>query len=144
MASVKPNIKSQAALVATLVATAVVAAAGTGCGPVRYASQVTSRATAEIAGAETARADDAAPYEITKARAYLHKAREEAGESRWERALDYGRKAEDAARDARRKAGDDASPPAVTPAGGKGRDPFDDSPDDEAPAVPAGKKGVDQ
>jgi hypothetical protein len=113
----------------------VAAVSGAACGPVRYASQVTSRADGEIEAADSAQALAAAPYEITIAKEYLHKAREEAGESRWERALDYGQKAERFALEAQAKAGTGAASgvgagvprgPAV---------PVDDG--DDEPVVPA-------
>ena len=72
-----------------------------GCGPVEYLSQVSSRAAAALAQAERAEAPRLAPYEYTQAREYLHKAREEAGQSSFENAAAYGRRAEEMAGKAR-------------------------------------------
>ena len=84
----------------------VVVAFATGCGPVQYVSQVTQRASMEVAAAKSANADKLAPYEYTTAELYLHKAREEAGYSDYQAAIRFGKKAELMARKARRLAGD--------------------------------------
>lgn len=92
------------------------------CGPVQYISQVTSRASTELAAAKSAGAQKYAPYEYTTAELYLHKAREEAGSSDYQAAIRFGKKSEIMARKARRLAiestseppeeGDEAAPPA--------------------------------
>jgi hypothetical protein len=81
-------------------------AVGTACGPVQYVSQVTQRASTELAAARSANADKLAPYEFTTAELYLHKAREEAGYSDYQAAIRFGKKAELMARKARRIATD--------------------------------------
>jgi hypothetical protein len=73
----------------------------TGCGPVEYLSQVSSRAATALAQAERAEADRYAPFEYVKAREYYTKAREEAGESSFQSAVLYGRLAEELANQAR-------------------------------------------
>ena len=67
---------------------------GLGCGPFQYFGQVSGNATLALARAERESAAKLAPYEYTKARAYLRKSREEASESSFETAIDYGRRAE--------------------------------------------------
>lgn len=86
------------------------------CGPIRYASQVTARASQEVEAAEGAHAIEVAPYELTMSQEYLHKAREEAGESRWERALDYGAKSEQFGKAAQAKTVDPSAVPPAAPA----------------------------
>jgi hypothetical protein len=68
-------------------------ALGAGCGPIEYISTVTFDASHAVAEARAAHADRYAPYEFTAAGEYLHKARELVGYSRYEEAIDYGRKA---------------------------------------------------
>lgn len=72
-----------------------------GCGPIEYVNQVSSKAASAVAAAKAVRADRHAPYEYTAAEEYLHKAREEAGHSAFQVAIDYGRKAEELADKAR-------------------------------------------
>src|SRR4029077_4384141 len=72
-----------------------------GCGPVEYISQVGNKAASAVSAAKLAQADRYAPYEYTAAEEYLHKAREEAGYSEYQDAIDYGKKAEDLANRAR-------------------------------------------
>jgi hypothetical protein len=72
-----------------------------GCGPVEYLSQVSSRAAKALAQAERAEADRLAPYEYTKAVEYYRKAREEAGEGSFQVAIEYGRRSEELANQAR-------------------------------------------
>src|SRR4051794_40066215 len=64
-----------------------------GCGPVQYVSQVTLQATRAVRNARDARAPELAPYEYTFAAESLHKARELAGQSRWQESLRFGRDA---------------------------------------------------
>lgn len=80
---------------AALVGWAVLACIG--CGPVEYLNQVSGRAAAALAQAKRLGADTHAPYEYTAAAAYLHKAREEAGHSSYQVAIEYGRRAEELA-----------------------------------------------
>jgi hypothetical protein len=72
-----------------------------GCGPVEYLNQVTRRAATAQAAAEKVDAEKLAPYEYWTAKEYLHKARELAGYARYQVAIAYGRKAEEAALKAR-------------------------------------------
>ena len=110
-------------------------AAGAGCGPVQYVSQVTQRAAMEVAAAKSANADKLAPYEYTTATLYLHKAREEAGYSDYQAAIRFGKKAEIMARKARRLAGDSQAPTS-----GDDAAPIDPS----ASPSPAGEKDKDK
>jgi hypothetical protein len=110
-------------------------AAFAGCGPVQYVSQVTQRASTELAAARSANADKLAPYEFTTAELYLHKAREEAGYSDYQAAIRFGKKAELMARKARRLASDSQAPPTSDDAG----EPIDPSatPGEASPPPPA-------
>ena len=72
-----------------------------GCGPVEYISQVGNKAASAVSAAKLAQADRYAPYEYTAAEEYLHKAREEAGYSEYQDAIEYGKRAEDLANRAR-------------------------------------------
>jgi hypothetical protein len=80
---------------------ALVASVLPACGPVEYLGQVSSRAANALAQAERADAEHLAPYEYTQAREYLRKAREEAGQSSFENAANYGRRCEEMAGKAR-------------------------------------------
>lgn len=100
------------------------------CGPVQYVSQVTRRASAEVAAARAAGADShkGSIYHYTLAVEYLHKAREEAGYADYQAAIRFGKKAETHAKKARDLAqtqaddeptGDDAPvDPSETPVSG--------------------------
>ncbi len=72
-----------------------------GCGPVEYLNQVSSRAASAMLLAQRDGADRLAPYEYTKANEYYHKAREQAGHSSYQTAIEYGRKCEELATRAR-------------------------------------------
>jgi len=74
-----------------------------GCGPIQSTGALID-AEVEIEAARSAGAPTAAPYEFTAAEAYLHKAREVAGYSRYEDATTYASKARDIAIDAKKKA----------------------------------------
>ena len=80
------------------------------CGPVEYISQVSRRATSEVAAARAVGAPKLAPYEYTKAQAYLSKAREEAGYSDYQAAIRFGRKATELALEAQRVAAKNERP----------------------------------
>jgi hypothetical protein len=71
------------------------------CGPVEYMRRVSGGASAALASAEADAAAVHARYEYTKAVEYLRKAREEAGESSFAWAIEYGRRAEELATRAR-------------------------------------------
>ncbi len=62
------------------------------CGPVQSTSHLLD-AEVMIEAARTAQADKFAPYEWTSANLYIHKAREEAGYSDFEQAVDFAQKA---------------------------------------------------
>jgi hypothetical protein len=79
----------------------LLAVAAGACGPVEYLNQVTRRAATAFAAAQKVDAERLAPYEYYTAKEFLHKSREVAGYSRYQLALDYGRRAEEAALKAR-------------------------------------------
>lgn len=85
------------------------AAAAAGCGPIEYLSQVADRAASAVAAARQAQADRYAPYELTAAEAYLHKAREEGAYAQYQDAIEFGRKSEQMANRARAMAVERAS-----------------------------------
>jgi hypothetical protein len=68
-----------------------------GCGPVEFVSQVGRRAPAALEEARRHGAETLAPYEWTAAEEYLREARVEATRSSYQRALEYGRRAEELA-----------------------------------------------
>jgi hypothetical protein len=72
-----------------------------GCGPVEYISQVSSKAASAVSAARLAQAERYAPFEYTTAEEYLRKAREEGGYAEYQDAIEFGRKAEDFANRAR-------------------------------------------
>ena len=85
-----------------LAASALWGALAMGCGPVESTSikwQVESR----LARAEKLGGDRYAPYEMTAARLYLHKGKEEAGYADFEAAIDYLHKARLLAKQAEEK-----------------------------------------
>jgi hypothetical protein len=82
-------------------AAALALSAAAGCGPIEYISQVTNRAASAVDAAKLAQADRYAPYEYTAAQEYLHKAREEAGYSEYQVAIEFGRRSEELADRAR-------------------------------------------
>jgi len=84
-----------------LAAVAACAALLAGCGPIEYINQVTNKASSAVAAAKAADAEKYAPYEMTAAQEYLHKAREEAGYAEYQDAIEYGRKSEELANRAR-------------------------------------------
>jgi hypothetical protein len=92
-----------------------------GCGPVEYLNQVTRRAATAQAAAEKVDAEKLAPYEYWTGKEFLHKARELAGYARFQLAIEYGRKAEEAALKARaislEKKGQRATPEPTSPTG---------------------------
>jgi hypothetical protein len=68
-----------------------------GCGPVEYLGQVGTRAPAALAEAQKRGAERLAPYEFTAASEYLHEARFVAGHAAYQRAIAYGKRAEELA-----------------------------------------------
>jgi hypothetical protein len=81
-------------------ALAALLAAAAGCGPYHYVNDVTRTASADVAAAREAQADQYAPYWFTLAVEYLSKAREEAAQADFQTANRLGRKASEAARKA--------------------------------------------
>ncbi len=71
------------------------------CGPVTYINQVPRKAQAELEAAEAVNAAERAPYYYTLAVHYLRRARQEAARADYGAANRFGRKAENAARQAR-------------------------------------------
>jgi hypothetical protein len=67
------------------------------CGPVDYLSQVGRRAPLALAEARRFGAEEQAPYEVTAAEEYLREARVQASRSSYQRAIEYGRRAEELA-----------------------------------------------
>ncbi len=87
-----------------------------GCGPVEYLNQVSGKASGAVAAAKQENAERFAPYEYTAAVEYLQKAREEGGYAEYERAIAYGRHAEELAIRARAIARErGAARPGVSP-----------------------------
>ncbi len=85
------------------------------CGPVQYVAQVTQDASREVAAARSSQADKYAPYEMTMAEEYLHKARELAGYAKYQDAIRFGKKAELMAKTAREICMKEIAKPGDTP-----------------------------
>ena len=66
-----------------------------GCGPVLYLKEVSTRAAAALSQAKVDGAQQYAPYEFTKANLYYEKAREDAGRSHFQDAIDWGKRSQD-------------------------------------------------
>ena len=66
-----------------------------GCGPVVYLKEVSTRTAAALNQAKAEGADKQAPYEYTKAALYFEKAREDAGRAHFQDAIDWGRRSQD-------------------------------------------------
>lgn len=75
-----------------------------GCGPFGYISKVSRKTVAAVQKAEEAQAQTYAPYEYWAAKAYLERARVMMSYSEYERAFDYGSRAQQLAEAATRKA----------------------------------------
>lgn len=105
---------------------AVLACELSGCGPVRYVSDVGRAATA-VEEARAVQADKYAPYWWTRATEYLHKAREVAAYADYQGASRFGRIAAEAATRAAADARIAAKDPSKRPL---------DLPPDVAPAKP--------
>ncbi len=95
---------------------AACAALVTGCGPIEYINQVGNKAASAVSAAKAADAERWAPYELTAAEEYLHKAREEAGHAEYQDAIDYGKKSEELANRARAIAVSRSGPASAAPA----------------------------
>jgi hypothetical protein len=66
-----------------------------GCGPVLYLREVSTRAAAALARARADGAEQYAPYELVKATLYYDKAREDAGHADYQHAIEWGRRSQD-------------------------------------------------
>ena len=66
-----------------------------GCGPVVYQKEVSTRTAAALCQAKADGAEKHAPYEYTKAGLYYEKAREDAGRAHFQDAIDWGRRSQD-------------------------------------------------
>jgi hypothetical protein len=66
-----------------------------GCGPVMYLREVSTRAAASLEQARADGADKDSPYEYTKASLYYEKAREDAGHADYQNAVEWGRRSQD-------------------------------------------------
>lgn len=73
------------------------------CGPIQSGT-VLVEATAEVAAARAAQADELSPFEFEAAEAYLHKAREEQSYADYEVSVGFAEKSRDCARVARMRA----------------------------------------
>ena len=71
-----------------------------GCGPIEYIAAVPMDAAGAYGEARHVNGEKFAPYEMTTAREYLHKARELAGFARFQSAVKFGQMAGDSARKA--------------------------------------------
>jgi hypothetical protein len=81
---------------------ACVLLAAAGCGPIEYIHNVPFRAAGAVGEAKHLNADKYAPYEITAAREYLHKARELGGYARFHSSVSFAEKATKLAGEAKR------------------------------------------
>ncbi len=75
----------------------VVVTAAVACGPIEYVNDVTRGASSRVERAKAADADKYAPYYWTRAKEYLHKARERAAYADYQGANRFGRLASEAA-----------------------------------------------
>lgn len=89
----------------------------TGCGPVIYLKEVSSRTAAALNQAKADGASQYAPYELAKAELYYEKARSDAGRAYFQDAIDWGKRSQDCssrasalAKSAQAKHGDEAHP----------------------------------
>lgn len=75
-----------------------------GCGPLGYIRTVAKDATAAVAHARAAGAEELAPYEYWSAVTYLEQSKTLMAYSEYERSFDYGIRAQQLAEEAARKA----------------------------------------
>lgn len=75
-----------------------------GCGPFGYLKKVAKEASRAVADAESAGAEENAPYEYWGAVSYLEQAKILMGYSEYERSFDYGERAKQLAEEAKDKA----------------------------------------
>jgi hypothetical protein len=87
-----------------------------GCGPVLYLKEVSTRAAAALSQAKADGAEQYAPYEFTKAKLYYDQARTDAGRSRFESAIDWGKRSQDCSRRASALAREAQAQPGGQPA----------------------------
>lgn len=85
-----------------------------GCGPFSYIIHVPAGAAGDISAAKQVQADKYAPYEMTAAEEYIHKARMLAGYARFQSSVNFAKKAEENARKAKQIALDKAALPGST------------------------------
>ncbi|MCX5744683.1 MAG: DUF4398 domain-containing protein [Proteobacteria bacterium] len=90
----------------------------TACGPATYISEVTRGASTSIDRARSLQADRYAPYYYTRAKEYLHAAREDAGRADFQGANRFGKLA--------REAADKASEDAIAAAADPSKRPLED------------------
>lgn len=95
----RSSCRTRLSLVALLVT-----ASGAGCGPIGYIGKVAKGATAAVAEAKAAGAEELAPYEYWSAVTYLNQAKTLMAYSEYERSFDYGARAQQWAAEATRKA----------------------------------------
>jgi hypothetical protein len=69
-----------------------------GCGPVVYLREVSTRTAAALNQAKAYGAEKHAPYEFTKADLYYEKARQDAGRAHFQDAIEWGRRSQDCSR----------------------------------------------
>lgn len=89
------------AVVASLLAMSLLS---TGCGPFGYLKKVANDASRAVAEAESAGAEQYAPYEYWGAVAYLEQAKVLMGYSEYERSFDFGERSKQLANEAKIKA----------------------------------------
>ena len=76
-------------------ALALVSVLLSGCGPVVYLREVSTRAAASLDEAKADGADKYSPYEFAKASLYYDKARADAGHADYQHAIEWGRRSQD-------------------------------------------------
>ena len=120
----------------TMRAMVVLALALGACGPIAYVNDVTRKASSSVDQARAAEADKYAPYYWTRAKEYLHKARERAAYADYQGANRFGRLATEAAQLAEQTAIEAKKDPSKRPLElDKVPAPVRD--DDDAPIAPA-------
>ena len=70
------------------------------CGPIEYIATIPLEASGAVGEAKHMKADKYAPYEVTAATEYLHKARELGGFARFHDSMNFGQKATKLAKEA--------------------------------------------
>lgn len=119
-----------------LFALATVGGLGAACGPAQYISEVGNRAATAVADARAVHAMDFAPYEMTCAEQYLKQAREEGAYAYYQTSVEFARKAQEKAQQARAIARERQSPLRSPATPGPGTQPAIVAPDPPAPRPP--------